>query len=48
MTALPAASAVRVSADELLVRQALGEHHGACSELDTASRLAHAAKRAGQ
>lgn len=48
MTARPAASAVRVSADKLLVHQALDEHYGARCELETAARLAHAAKRAGQ
>ena len=44
----PAASAVRVSADKLLVHQALAEHCGARSELGTAARLARAAKRVGQ
>jgi len=48
MTARPAASAVRISADQLLVHQALDEHYGARSELETAACLAHAAKRAGQ
>jgi hypothetical protein len=48
MTARPAASAVRVSADKRLVHQALDEHCGARSELETAARLARAARRAGQ
>jgi hypothetical protein len=48
VTARPAASAVRVSADKLLVHQALAEHCGARSELETAARLARAAKRVGQ
>jgi hypothetical protein len=37
MTARPAASAVRLSADKLLVHQALDEHYGARSELETAA-----------
>jgi hypothetical protein len=42
MTARPAASAVRLSADKLLVHQALDEHYGARSEMETAVGLARA------